>query len=137
MAFDAVAAVFLTGFVFGVPVGALATRSCCRRGSSPRPPSAKTKDKPSAKESAKTKDKPLGDCQHKSVLRQVRQGLFEMRCTTCGFLIVREPLPVACEHISIDYRGTNQHGPRLRCMGQCKKVLLKNTRDEAVARHDD
>ena len=112
-------------FVFGVLVGALATRSCCRRGSSPRPPSAKTKDKP------------LGDCQHKSVLRQVRQGLFEMRCTTCGFLIVREPLPVACEHISIDYRGTNQHGPRLRCMGQCKKVLLKNTRDEAVARHDD
>ena len=130
MVFDAVAAVFLTGFVFGVLVGALATRSCCRRGSSPRPPPfSKAKEKPHAKARLPAR------CRHQSVLRQHRHGMFELSCSACGMVIIRQPTPVDCEHLDLDYSGSNQHGPRMSCK-QCKKVLVRTARDEA-ARHDD
>lgn len=65
-------------------------------------------------------------CMHgrEGLVRMRRNGMFELMCRTCGMLIVREPEPVSCEHSTVDYSGTNQHGPRLRCVG-CKKLLVK------------
>ena len=54
---------------------------------------------------------------------------FQLKCSDCMMVISQGEN--GCKHWPLNRDGTNQFGPRLKCL-QCRRLLLRNTRGSAT-----